>query len=137
MKKIVSFLFLALILAAASDEAQAQRRNTTTEVLYFKDQLRCCKARACNALEAEVKKVVETNFPDGQVTFKQIKLSDPENSELIAKFGAASQTVIVMSKRRKKENVEDISDVLKKYTHSRNKVVLEQELVEKITAAIL
>lgn len=137
MKKIVSLIFVALFFAVGGHDALAQRRNTTTEVLYFKDQLRCCHARRCNALEATVDKIIKENFPEGQVTLRQVRLDDPENSELIEKYGATSQTLIVISTHRRKENTADISDVLRTYTRNRNVAILEQQLIENISLNIL
>ncbi len=137
MKKFVSLIFVALFFAISADDVLAQRRNTTTEVLYFKDQLRCCHARRCNALETTVERIIQENFPEGQVTLRQIRLDDPENSELIEKYGATSQTLIVISTRRRKENTADISDVLRNYNRNRNLAILEQQLIENISETFL
>lgn len=81
MKKIVIMLFIALF--AASGIAFAQQKKTSAEVLYFKANLACCVGKACNALESTVKKIVEKNWADGKVVFRQVKLSDTVNNGLI------------------------------------------------------
>lgn len=136
MKKFITLIAIALIMISGNDLI-AQSKKSTTEVLYFKANLACCKARACNAAEADIKAVVEKNFPDGQVAFREVKLDDPANKEIIERFNAQSQTLIVMSNTKKKENIADCSDILKRYNNTKDKTALENELVEKITATIL
>ena len=80
-KKFIIMLFIALF--AASGIAFAQQKKTSAEVLYFKANLACCVGKACNALESTVKKIVEKNWADGKVVFRQVKLSDTVNNGLI------------------------------------------------------
>jgi len=129
MKK--SFIFLAIgILASTLILAQPKKNNV--EVLYFKATLACCKARACNTLEAEIKNIVEKNYPNGQVLFKQIKLDDAANKKLIEQYKAKSQTVIIVAKTKKKEYSKDVSDIIQTYIQNQNKALLEEQLKAKI-----
>jgi len=136
MKNFFSLLVLAVLLASGN-ALHAQGKKSTTEVFYFKANLACCKARACNALEADVQRIIEQNFPNGEVSFTEVKLADPENAELVERFGAGSQTLIVISQKKKKENVADLSDVLKQYNRNLNIKILETELVEQIKTTML
>lgn len=137
MHKRIVLLVAAWLLVFSFQEALAQKKGSTTEVLYFKANLTCCAARSCNAAEAIVKSVVENNFPDGKVVFKEVRLADPENKDLVERFNAKSQTLIIISNNKKKENITDASDLLRKYNTTRNKEVLEQELVAKIKETML
>jgi RNA polymerase-interacting CarD/CdnL/TRCF family regulator len=102
------------------------------EVLYFKADLACCQAKACNALEGEVKAIVEKNFNGETVVFKEVKLTDEGNKDLVAKHNAKSQTVVIVSNRKKKETVVDVSDIIRAYSRNQNKEELEKQLLAKI-----
>lgn len=127
MKKILVF---ALLLATVF-QLSAQKKGTV-EVYYFKANLACCKAKSCNALENDVKTVVEKYFPNGDVVFKEIKLADAANKELIDKYKAQSQTVIIYKKKKKKEVHLDVSDLLIAYLLNQNKEELEANVLAKI-----
>lgn len=126
MKKIILGAFFALITIGAF----AQKSNV--EVLYFKAQLACCKAAACNNLENEVKTIIEKNFPNGNVSFKQVALADEKNKDLVAKHNAKSQTVVIVKTAKKKATSTDISDIIRSYARSNDKTKFETELVDKI-----
>lgn len=126
MKKVILSAFFALITIGVF----AQKSNV--EVLYFKAQLACCKAAACNNLENEVKAIIEKNFPNGNVTFKQVALTDEANKDLVAKYNAKSQTVVIVKTAKKKETSTDISDIIRSYARSNDKTKFETELVDKI-----
>jgi hypothetical protein len=129
MKKIVLFLVAFLLIGFASVAQKA-------EVLYFKAELACCKAKACNALEGEVKAIIEKNFSSEKVTFIEVKLADEENKDLVAKHNAKSQTVVIVTKKRKKETALDVSDIVRNYSRSQNKEEFEKELVAKINESM-
>lgn len=126
MKKTVILFLLSIISLGAFAQ---------TEILYFKDKLPCCQATACNKLESIVKDIVEKNYPKGDVVFKQIDLTDATNKELIEKYSAKSQTVVVVNTKKKKENSTDVSAVVRAYARSNDKDAFEKELVEKINTA--
>jgi len=107
------------------------------EVLYFKANLACCQARACNELEKEVKDAIEAGFPGGDVLFRVIKLADKENAELVSKYNAKSQTLVVVAKPEKQpEKSEDISDLLRRFQRNRDKGNFEKEISTKIKELI-
>lgn len=110
----------------------AQNNKGKIEVLYFKANLACCKAKACNAIETDIQAIILKNFPDNSVSFKEIKLADTLNNALIKKYSAVSQSVIIVKKKKKKEFSTDISYAVKSYIQSQNKEALEAELLSKI-----
>jgi hypothetical protein len=130
MKKIILGVFFALIAIGAF----AQKNNV--EVLYFKAQLACCRAAACNNLENEVKTIIEKNFPNGNVTFKQVALADETNKPLVEKHNTKSQTVVIVKTAKKKETSTDISDIIRSYARSSDKTKFETELIAKINETL-
>ncbi len=129
MKRLFTIIAFVLLSVAA---LRAQK----VEVLYFKANLACCQAKACNAVEAKVKALVEKNFAAVKVAFKEIKLADEANKELVAKHSAKSQTLVIVGKKRKKEVVADISEVVRNYSRTQNKEKLERDLVAKINEVL-
>lgn len=128
--KRIGILMIALMLMSIFGYSQK------AEVLYFKAELACCQARACDAIENDVKEVVEKNFNGETVIFKEIKLADAANKEIIEKHKAKSQTVVIVSKKNKNETVVDISPLIRKYSRSQNKAEFESELIAKINETI-
>jgi hypothetical protein len=126
MKKIFLGLFVVLLMTNLS----AQTKKNPIEVLYFKANLACCKARACNALEDNIVKIIEKNYPKRNVVLKEIKLSDTLNTALIEKYKAKSQTIVIVKKSKKAESSNDISDLVK--TNIQNYDNLEKEIVAKL-----
>lgn len=129
MKKSLLTLAALMLIGFASVAQKA-------EVLYFKAELACCKAKACNALEGDVKALVEKNFTSEKVTFLEVKLADESNKELVDKYNAKSQTVVIVSKKRKKETSIDVSDIIRNYSRSQNKEDFEKELIAKINESL-
>ena len=124
-KTIILFAFSLLTIGL-----YAQKNNV--QVLYFKAQMACCKAAACNNLEAEVKGIIEKNFKGKNVTFKQVALADEANRALVEKCSAKAQTVVLVATKKKKETTIDVSDIVRKYTRSSDKAAFEKELTDKI-----
>ncbi len=110
----------------------AQNKGTKVEVLYFKAQLTCCQARACNTLGADVQKVIDNNFKNKNVSFKEIKLNDPANADLIKTFNAKSQTVVLISTKKGKRISVDVSDIVSEYAKNNDFEVFQKKLSEKI-----
>jgi hypothetical protein len=134
MKKIIIMLFIALF--AASGITLAQQKKTSAEVLYFKANLACCKARACNALETDVKTIVEKNWTDGKVVFRQVKLSDTVNNALIKKYNAKSQSLVIVVTKKKKETSSDVSVMLSDFVAKHDTATFEKDLTAKIKEMI-
>jgi hypothetical protein len=134
MKKILFIMLLAII--AVTMTTFAQQKKTGVEVLYFKANLACCKARACNTLEAQVKGIVEKNWADGSVTFRQVKLSDTLNNELIKKYNAQSQTLVIVKTYKKKTTSLDISPILKEFAKTNDSIKFKSEFTAKVNDVI-
>lgn len=127
MKKIILLFAICIGLNIAS---QAQK----AEFLYFKADLACCKAKACNTLEADIKALIEKNYPKGEVIFKTVKISDESNKDLVAKYNATSQTCILVVKKKKGDLYFDMSDLVKKYLVAQpdDKVIAGNNLILEI-----
>lgn len=134
MKKTV--LIFIVVLLAISGAAFGQSSKKSVEVLYFKANLACCKARACDALQADVDSVLKKNFVKENIDFKVIKLADEANKDLIAKYNAESQTVVFVEKKRKKETATDLSPIVKDYAMNRDKEKFENEFTAKISEVL-
>lgn len=133
MKKVSLILLFIFISATA---ILGQNSKGKAEVLYFKANLACCKAKACQLLENDIKIIIEKNYPQGNVVFREIKIADEINKEIVDKYKAGSQTVILVYKKKKKENFVNLSDIVKKYQSSQNREELEKELLAKINETI-
>lgn len=129
MKKTLVILSLLLFVSAGL----LAQKNNVVEVMYFKANLACCQAKACATLENDVKAIVEKNFTDGSVIFKEVKLADEANKALVEKYKAQSQTVVIVKNTKKGEKVIDISDDVKAYRVSQNKEELEKTILAKVT----
>jgi hypothetical protein len=130
MKKIIVIVALSI----ATMGLYAQKKSV--EVLYFKAQLACCKAAACNNLEAEVNGIITKNFTGKNVTFKQVALADDANKALIEKHNAKSQTVVLVVTKKKEVTSVDVSDIIRRYARSSDKAAFEKELTDKINEAL-
>jgi len=126
MKKLVLLTVLALITAAAF----ATTPKKKVEVLYFKAQLTCCQARACNSLENDIRTFIAANFDTTKVQFTEIKLADETNKTLIKQYNAKSQTVVLVNAKKKKNM--DVSDLVRHYLRNGDKTTFEKELLQKI-----
>lgn len=129
MKKMISLLLVVLF---ATTFVKAQSGNAKVEVLYFKANLTCCKARTCNAIEADIKSLVESKYADGKVVFKQVKIADSLNAPLVSKYNAQSQSVIIRKITTKKDVYFDASDIVKQYYVDLKKDVFEQQFLAKV-----
>ena len=126
MKKLllisVTILMTLTVLAASPKKG--------VEVLYFKAQLSCCQARACNTLENDIKTLIAANFDASKVTFTEVLLADTKNKALIEQYKAKSQTVVVVNAKKKKTI--DVSDLVRTYLRNGDKATFEKELIQKI-----
>ncbi len=129
MKKLFTVICVSLLIGASAFAQKA-------EVLYFKAELACCRARACNALEADVKSIIESHFNDRDVQFVTVIISDEANMELVEKHNAKSQTVVITAKKRRRETIVDVSGIVSAYSRNRDKETLEKELIAKISEVL-
>ncbi len=128
---------MAVMLTISAGMIFGQSNKTSTEVLYFKANLCKCKAGACNALQADVDSVIVKYFQKENIEFKVIKLADEANKELVSRFNAKSQTVVIISKKKKKENVIDASAIVADYSKTKDKVRFEAEMRKKISESLV
>jgi hypothetical protein len=123
-------MIILSVILATSAIANAQK----AEFLYFKADLACCKAKSCNALEGDLKALIEKNYPKGEVVFKTVKISDEANKDLVAKYNATSQTCILVVKKKKGDLFYDMSDLVKKFLVAQpdDKVIAGNNLILEI-----
>lgn len=123
-------LIITAIAIVLSLTTFAQKKSV--QVLYFKANLGCCMAKSCNALEADVQKVITANFPKGNVTFTEVKLVEPVNADLVKKYQAKSQTVVLVKGKAGKETSLDVSNITREYIRNQDYAAFEKALTAKI-----
>ncbi len=131
MKKISVIIFIAFMAFAGTSFGQK------AELLYFKANLSCCRGRACDQLENNLKSIIENNFSNDEITFRRVKIANKQNKALVSKYDAKSQTVIIVVDRMiGKDKTLDISDMVARYQRSRDKKAVEKEIVDKIKSVL-
>jgi len=128
MLKKFALLFAIVVISLTSYAQQ-------TEVLYFQAELACCRAKACNELQSDIKAMIENKYNSNQVKFTVVKLSDAANKSLVEKHNASSQTVVIVTTNGRKEKVKDISDIVKAYARNRDKNIFENQLFAQLEEA--
>ena len=126
MRKL-SLIMLSLLLTVG---AMAQTSSKKFEVLYFKANLSCCQAKACQNLEMATKDIIVKNFSADEVVFKTFALADEANKKLVETYKAKSQSLIIVLPKKKKHL--DLSGLLAKYARNNDREAYEKELVAKI-----
>lgn len=126
MKRISLLMMIAFM--ALSTSTFSQSKNKSVEVLYFRTKQCACKTRASDALENKVKSLIMENYPDRNITFKQVWLNDKENAPLIEKYEAKPQTVVLVKTRRKKEWTTDLTEQVKNLSMRGKTEAAETEL---------
>lgn len=129
MKRTLSILIMLLALFSS---VLAQKNKETIEVLYFKANLCGCKARVCTAMGLDIQSVIKKSYPDNTVVFSEVKIADEANKELVTKYNAKSQTLILLKKKKKKEFFLDVSDLVAKYSKDKDKKAFEEAFNSKI-----
>ena len=127
-------LLLVLVSFFLIHAATAQKTTCKVEVLYFKANLSCCQAKACNDLENTIKEILGENFSEQEVVFKTIAIADEANASLVAKYNAKSQTVVLVNTKKSKSI--DVSDIVRKYVREGDKATFSNSLVEKVKSTI-
>ncbi|MFW5767556.1 MAG: hypothetical protein ACOCXO_04225 [Bacteroidota bacterium] len=128
--KRLNLLFLLSVFTMGSLLAQ---NNANYEVLYFKANLACCQAKACDALQKDVAEVFESNFDSKDVSFTVVKLEDDAKQELIDKYNAKSQTVVCVKSDDDKGKSVDLSPAIRQYKDHKDK----EKLVAQIKGEIV
>ncbi len=123
-------LFALIILSAFT--LSAQSKKGMVEVLYFKANLCACRAKVCTAVGVDIKSIVEKCYPDSSVKFRELLLTDASNAEMVTKYSAKSQTLIIVTNKKKKEFFLDISDLVNTYSQNKDKQAFEDALKAKI-----
>ena len=124
MKKVIVSLLMVLLVSVFA----FGQKNNSVEVLYFKANLACCKARACNALQSDVDSVIIKYLAEKNIQFRVIMMADTTNKELIKKYKAKSQTVILVKTKRKKETTIDLTQIVASYKKHKDKTRFEEEM---------
>jgi hypothetical protein len=63
-------------------------------------------------------------------------MAEEANKDLIAKYKAESQTVVIVKTKGKNETATDLSAIVKDYAMKQNKEKFETELKEKISESL-
>ncbi len=130
MKKYV--LAIAMSIMTFNGVLFAQSSKTTIDVLYFKANLTCCKARACNMLQSDLDSVLIKYYPKNNIGFKVVMLADVANKDLVAKYNAKSQTVVFVKTKGKKETSKNVSSIVETYAGNQNKDLFEKDIKESL-----
>ncbi|HBS86219.1 MAG: hypothetical protein A2W91_09390 [Bacteroidetes bacterium GWF2_38_335] len=130
MKKSILLLLLSVFVFSLASQAQSKKKQI--EVLYFKADLACCKAKSCNMLQSDVDSIVVKYFAKDNAKFKVVRIADEANKGLVEKYSAKSQTVVVLKKKGKKESFLDVSDVVQAYLADKDKGKFEETMKTKI-----
>lgn len=131
MKKSILFFLVAFMTITGATFGKSKEN---VEVLYFKAKQCACKTMTCNAIEDQVKSVINKEFPDKNIEFKRVWLNEKENDALIQKYSAKPQTVVFVKMKKDKETVTDLTEIVKEFSSKQNKEKFETELKEKISA---
>jgi hypothetical protein len=108
-------LFIFSFLAITTMTFAQTKKQTKAEVLFFKADLSCCMKKSCDAFATKVEQIIKKNYPEGNVIYKEVRLSAKENEELVKKYNAVNETVIVVVTRRKKVIELDVTDMVAEY----------------------
>ncbi len=101
------------------------------QLLYFKANLPCCQAAACDALQNEVQSIIDKNFKKTEVILKVVSLDAESNNALVDKHKAKSQTLVLVLKDKRKAPI-DLSDILRAYLRNNDKAQLQTAIVARI-----
>jgi hypothetical protein len=130
MKRISLLMMIAVVVVTTM--AFSQSKNKSVEVLYFKARQCACKTRACNALENQVRSIIDQDFPDKNIEFKQVWLDDKKSAAIIEKYHATGQTVVMVRTKRKKEWSTDLTEPVKNLTVTGKSATAKAELKKLI-----
>lgn len=121
MKKILFLFVLGFALLSCGGNAKQETAAQTTqeaavakdgvEVLYFHGKQRCA---TCIAIEKHAREAVEAAFADavkrGEVTFRIIDISQPENQALAEKYEVTWSSLFVVKHQGGKETAENLTE---------------------------
>ncbi|HCY39833.1 MAG TPA: hypothetical protein DHV48_00475 [Prolixibacteraceae bacterium] len=133
MKKSILFFLVAFLTFSGATFGKSKEN---VEVLYFKAKQCACKTMTCNAIEDQVKSLIDKEFQDENIVFKRVWLKEKENDALIQKYSAKPQTVVLVKKKRDKETITDLAEIVKDFAMKQNKEKFETELKVKISESL-
>lgn len=121
MKKILFLFVLGFALLSCGGNAKQETAAQATqeavaatdgvEVLYFHGKQRCA---TCIAIEKHAREAVEAAFADavkrGEVTFRIIDISQPENQALAEKYEVSWSSLFVVKHQGGKETAENLTE---------------------------
>ena len=121
MKKILFLFVLGFALLSCGGNAKQETAAQTTqeavaatdgvEVLYFHGKQRCA---TCIAIEKHAREAVEAAFADavkrGEVTFRIVDISQPENQALAEKYEVTWSSLFVVKHQGGKETAENLTE---------------------------
>lgn len=121
MKKILFLFVLGFVLLSCGGNAKQETAAQATqeavaatdgvEVLYFHGKQRCA---TCIAIEKHAREAVEAAFADavkrGEVTFRIIDISQPENQALAEKYEVTWSSLFVVKHQGGKETAENLTE---------------------------
>ncbi len=118
MKKVLALLTLCLGLVACGNTgakgaqaAETENSKDHVEVLYFHGKQRCA---TCVAIEQNTQEVIAQQFADetrdGQLVFRIVDLSAPENEALADKYQVTWSSLIVSKWADGKETSENLTE---------------------------
>lgn len=121
MKKTLFLFVLGFVLLSCGGNAKQETAAQATqeavaatdgvEVLYFHGKQRCA---TCIAIEKHAREAVEAAFADavkrGEVTFRIIDISQPENQALAEKYEVTWSSLFVVKHQGGKETAENLTE---------------------------
>lgn len=120
MKKILLFTASVLALVSCKMNAGNESKGKTidlaasgdyVEVLYFHGKQRCT---TCLAIESNTRAALHNSFAaelkSGEVIFREIDLSLPENEEIAEEYGAAWSSLFVVGHENGQENRKNLTE---------------------------
>lgn len=121
MKKILFLFVLGFALLSCGGNAKQETAAQATqeavaatdgvEVLYFHGKQRCA---TCIAIEKHAREAVEAAFADavkrGEVTYRIIDISQPENQALAEKYEVTWSSLFVVKHQGGKETAENLTE---------------------------
>lgn len=127
MKKILTII--AFVAISTSILAQ---KTTKAEILFFKADLSCCMKKACDQIYSDIEKVIKETYTKGNVVLKEVKLSDTQNKNLVEKYKAANETVIMVVIKKKKTKEVDLTQLVANYKKTKDLETFKKEFCNTI-----
>lgn len=142
MKKIILLLFMSVIALMISCNQTSKTESKTEvsvssqvsanqklQIYYFHLTNRCV---TCNSIEANVKRLLETNFKkeleSGEINFKSINIEEKENYEIAEKYQTANASLFLTNVVQGKEKTIDLTT--EAFSYSKNEAEKFKSIVQ-------